>query len=147
LLLEKESNVVTPLNIIKGLTVPKTAKNEINIKEGVVIRDLKYKKGESIFSTGSNIKIEPHNSLLKSLSFRNQLPYTVKRIQVLFILFDKTGTPIDYFEGIYFSDGIKPFLAKTLNFGSDNWLYHKSLVKEPGENLEVRILDFEIVNE
>jgi hypothetical protein len=146
-LLEKQSSSITPLNIPKGTTLPKTTKNEIDIKEGIVIRDWKYETG--IFSSN----VQSHHKLIKSISFRNKLPYTVKNIQVIFILFDKTGIPVDYFEKTYFGGygdegkSIKPFLAKTVTFDILDWDQHRALRKEYGENLEVRILDFKIIDE
>ncbi len=145
-LLIKSNNGITSLNISKGVTAPKTSKNEINIKEGIVIRDWKYKTG---ISGGSNV--ESNQKLIASISFRNKLPYTIRKIQVLYILFDRTGVPVDYFEKTYFNgyrdEGIKAFLAKTITFDIFDWDDHRALRKESGENLEVRILDFEIVEE
>tara|TARA_R110002033_G_scaffold170966_1_gene215033 strand:+ start:1710 stop:2747 length:1038 start_codon:yes stop_codon:yes gene_type:complete len=145
LLLEKQSSSITPLNISKGTTSPKTTKNEIDVKEGIIIRDWKYKTGITSSNTQS------HHKLIASISFRNKLPYTVRKIQVIYILFDKTGIPVDYFEKTYFDgyrdEGIKPFLAKTITFDIFDWEGHRALRKEYGENLEVRILDFEIVDE
>lgn len=144
-LITKESSSITPLNISKGATAPKTAKNEIDVKEGIIIRDWKYKTG----ITSSNV--QSHHKLIASISFRNQTPYTVRKIQVIYILFDKSGVPVDYFEKTYFDgyrdEGIKPFLAKTITFDIFDWEGHRALRKEYGENLEVRILDFEIVDE
>ena len=144
-LITKESSSITPLNISKGATAPKTAKNEIDVKEGIIIRDWKYKTG----ITSSNV--QSHHKLIASISFRNQTLYTVRKIQVIYILFDKSGVPVDYFEKTYFDgyrdEGIKPFLAKTITFDIFDWRDYRALRKEYGENLEVRILDFEIVDE
>ena len=64
-----------------------------------------------------------------------------------FILFDKTGIPVDYFEETYDVE-IRAFLAKTIEFNAyPDWDRHRALRKERGENLEVRILNFEIVEE
>ncbi|MFT7030219.1 MAG: S1-C subfamily serine protease [Marinoscillum sp.] len=144
-LIAKGISSLTPLNISKGATAPKTAKNEIDVKEGLTIRDWKYETGIT------SMNVQPHHKLIKSISIRNQLPYTVKKIHVIFILFDKSGIPVDYFEETYFDgyrdEGIKPFLAKTITFFISEWGDHRALRKEYGENLEVRILDFEIVDE
>lgn len=140
----------TTLNVPKGSAAPKTEAKEIDIKEGIVIRDWKYETDREISSSNSKIEIKPHHKLVKSISFLNMLPHKVESIRVLFILFDKSGIPVDYFSDLYFVErgldgAIEPFLARTLVFGYDDWLKHRSLVKEYGENLEVRILDFNII--
>jgi hypothetical protein len=149
-LILKNQITYTSLNIPKGSTAPKTEAKEIDIKEGIVIRDWKYETGLERYYSGSKIEIKPHQKLIKSISFLNRLPYKVENIRVLFILFDKSGIPIDYFTDLYFTKyggGIEPFLARTLVFGWDDWFKHRSLVKEYGENLEVRILDFSIIED
>ncbi|MGY0408251.1 MAG: S1C family serine protease [Polaribacter sp.] len=142
LLLDKKNNSITKLNISKGTTAPKTSKNEIDVKDGIVVRDWKYDYPNQ-YNDRKTINI-------KSISFRNKLPYAVKKIKVLFVLFDRSGIPVDYFEKTYF-DGygieIKAFLAKTIEFYDFDWRNHRALRKEKGENLEVRILDFEIIEE
>jgi hypothetical protein len=144
-LAENETNSVTPLNISEGETQPKLSIDEKDIKNGILIRDWKYKYGVS------SINVESHHKLIKSISFKNELPYTVANIRTIFILYDKHGVPVDYFEMDFFTgygwDGIKPFLAKTITFDISDWESHRALRKESGENLEVIILDFEIEDE
>jgi hypothetical protein len=156
-LMQKNQVTLATLNVPKGSTAPKTEVNEIDVKEGILIRDWKYETGQEGSRSSSNIEIKPHHKLIKSISFLNRLPYKVENIRVLFILFDKSGIPIDYFSDTFFYNygkgynrpepGIEPFLARTLVFGWDDWYKHRSLVKESGENLEVRILDFNIVED
>ncbi len=145
-LLDKDIGTISPLNILKGATAPKISENEINIRDGVVLRDWKYKTGQTNYD-----EVELYHICVASISFKNQLPHTIKNIRVIFILYDKSGIPVDYFEKSYFNgsgvEGIKPFLAKTVTFDMGDWITHRALRKESGENLKVRILDFEIVEE
>jgi hypothetical protein len=146
LLLKKESKSIVSLNIAKGVTAPKTKKDEVDIKDVIQVRDWKY---DIIQEYGSHQKYQKR---VESISLRNTLPYSVKKIQILFILFDKSGIPVDYFEETYFNSygdyaEIKPFLAKTIEFDVFDWKKHRALRKERGENLEVRILNFEIIEE
>jgi len=140
-LMDKPNNIVTPLNVGKGVTSPKTAKNEIDIKDGIEIRNWKYQKG---------MGCDTRYTCILSISIRNGLPYMVKNLKTIFILFDKNGVPIDYFEKEYFSgfrDGLRPFLAKTIEFDASDWHSIPALRKSYGDNLEIRILDFEIVED
>jgi S1-C subfamily serine protease len=140
-LMSKDNNSISALNISKGTTIPKTDKSEMDIKEGVVVRDFKYTlKDEGGFC-------------LKSLSILNRLPYTIGINNAIFILYDKTGTPVDYneFNNGYLRVGlIKPFMAKSVIFdgysGFDCYR-ERVLGKENGEYLVVRILDFDIIDD
>lgn len=141
-LIAKDSNSITSLNIIKGATEPKTEKTEIDIKEGVVVRDFNYRT-----------KYNKSGYCLESLSILNRLPHTIRINNAIFILYDKSGIPIDYAE---FDDGylrikeIRPFLAKTVNFDGYSGMdcrRMRVLSKGNGEYLDVRILDFEIIEE
>jgi hypothetical protein len=143
ILMEKDDNSIVSLNIAKGVTAPKTKKDEIDIKDVIEVRDWKYQYPNQ-FTKTTNIV---------SISLWNKLPYAVKKIQVLFILFDRSGIPVDYFEDTFFNSysrdnsEIKPFLAKTIEFDAFDWERHRALRKEKGENLQVRILNFEIIEE
>jgi len=141
---KKGTGSITSLNISKGATAPKVSKNEIDVKEGIQIRDWKYDYPDQ-WSGRSTTNI-------KSISLRNRLPHPVKKIKLLFVLFDRSGIPVDYFEKTYFdswgsNSSIKPFLAKTIEFDAIDWHKHRALRKEKGENLEVRVLDFELIKE
>lgn len=145
-LIDKGGNTITPLNISKGTIAPKTEKSEIDIKEGVSIRNIKFKTG-----VWSSTGVESHHKLLQSFSFKNDLPYQVSDISVLFIVFDKYGIPLDYREEVYLksysysssNSSIKPFLAKTINI-DDNTSYRAFRLENNYEKIEVRILDFKI---
>lgn len=57
------------------------------------------------------------------LSIKNNLSYTVSDIKILFLVYDGTGTIVDYIEETYFErssyskeGGIKPLLAKSVDF-------------------------------
>ncbi|WP_418637137.1 S1C family serine protease [Winogradskyella sp.] len=142
-LVDKSSSTITSLNISKGVTAQKTSENEINVKDGIEIRDWNYDRG-----CGFRYK---DKTCIESISVRNKLPYKVKNIKTIFILFDNTGIPIDYFEEELFSsygdEGIRPFLAKTIEFDIFDWKDHPALRKSAGDKLEIRILDFEIVED
>lgn len=140
-LIAKGNNSITALNISKGSIGSKSEKNEIDIKEGVVVRDLKYTNRDD------------SGYCLESLSILNRLSSKIRINNATFILYDKIGIPIDYTE---FDGGelrikeIKPFLAKTVVFDGYSGLdcrRMRVLSKNNGEYLVVRILDFEIVDE
>jgi len=141
LLIARASVSVTNLNIVKGATEPKTDKSEVDIKEGVVIRDMKY-----------TLKDEG-GYCLERLSILNRLPSTIRINSVIFILYDKTGIPVDYSEldnGYLRIDEISPFLAKTVSFDGYSGMDCRGmrvLGKENGEYLVIRVLDFEIIEE
>lgn len=140
-LIAKKNNSITSLNIIKGATESKTEKNEIDIKEGVVVRDFNYR---TKYKGGY---------CLESLSILNRLPHTIRINKAIFILYDKSGIPVDYAEfdaGYLRIKDIRPFLAKTVNFDGYSGMdcnRMRVLSKDNGEYLDVRILDFEIIEE
>lgn len=137
-LLSKDVTSITSLNISKGKISPKVNINEKNIKDGIEIRDWKYDDGYTVGYPGVTV--------VRSVSFKNNLPFEIKNMKLLFILYDKHNIPIDYYETIFFeyefNGGIlKPFLGKTVEFDSSQRVFRK----EHGENLEIRILDFKII--
>lgn len=144
-LIDEKVGSVTTLNIAKGTLAPKTDKSESYIKEGVSIRNVKI---ETTNVVGGNLK--SHHKVLKSFSFKNDLPYYVEDIAVLFILYDKHGVPLDYYESVYldgYKTGIKPFLAKTYQLSS--WMDGRDRrrvfrIENEYEKIEIRILDFKI---
>ena len=146
-LIAKNGNALTPLNIQIGAASPKTEKGEIDIKDGISIRNIKYKSG-----IWSSTGVEEHHKLLQSFSFKNNLPYKVSNILVLIIVYDKYGVPLDYKEETYLrsyrflsSDtGIKPFLAKTISI-RDNTSIRAFRLENNYEKIEIRILDFRIL--
>ena len=154
-LLAKESNSVTSLNIKKDVVEPKTKKTEIDIKEGVIVRNIKYK---TKYDWESGYPVE-NGYCLKSFSILNLIPNTIRISNLIFILYDKAGIPIAYKEylnsDMHFSeifpslDNIKSFLATTVNISEHSaWTDCETnpvLSKNNGEYLEIRILDFEII--
>ena len=139
-LLEKESSSITPLNVGKGTASPKIAKGEIDIKDAIKIRNWKYERGMGCDDS--------YNCIL-SISILNGLPYTIRNLKTIFILYDKTGIPVDYFEKEFFrhDEKLRPFLAKTIDFDVFDWKKYPALRKSPGDNLEIRVLDFEIIED
>ena len=82
-----------------------------------------------------------------SFSIKNNLPYFISEISVLLLVYDKTGTVVDYQEHTYFNNsylgfreeekGIKPYLAHTIE--SENDIYY-----DIGYELKARILNYKI---
>jgi hypothetical protein len=146
LLAEMITNTITSLNIFKALPTKSSNVKDFDIKEGILIRDWKYIIGVSVREFG--MENSPNHKVVKSISFFNMLPHRVKNIKVLFILYDKRGIPIDYFQKIFFYDEvIEPFLGKKIDFSVTDWMRYKTLVLENGENIVARILDFQIIEE
>jgi hypothetical protein len=79
-------------------------------------------------------------------SAKNNLPYTVSHVRILILVYDATGTVVDYNEATYFVDGIKPYLARTINFDSHDDQAPQVAVKT-GYKAKARVLDFEISEE
>jgi hypothetical protein len=121
------------LSSIKPQTKPSTATATVtpNIKDGAVLRSI-------------NTYINPYDKSTAHVTFsiKNNLQYTISDIKVLILVYDNTGTVVDYKEITYFNsyqksnDGIKPFLAKT--YFSDDFLW------QLGNKFKMRILDFKI---
>jgi Trypsin-like peptidase domain len=140
-LMDKPNKILTPLNVGKGAASPKTSTNEIDVKDGIEIRNWKYEKG---------MGCDNGYTCILSISIRNGLPHAIKNLKAIFILYDRNGVPLDYFEKEYFSgyrDEIRPFLAKTIEFDVFDWRDHPALRKSYGDNLEIRILDFKIIED
>jgi len=126
---------ITSLDISKGATTPKINKDEINVKDGVIIR---------------KIQCENFSGTQISFSIKNNLPYAISDIKLFFLLYDDTGTIMDYVEKTYLNswgEFIKPFLAKS--FGYSTKLTGTELDAEfkTGYKIEARLLDFKILEE
>ncbi len=109
-----------------------------NIEDGVIVRN-----------------IEPDENMGRvSFSIKNNLAYTVTDITILILVFDASGTIVDYNESTYFetrysySDnvGIRPFLAKTVDF-FDSEEEAPTVSLGYGYKVKARVLDFKIVEE
>jgi len=142
-LLNNESSNLISLNIPKTTTTKATT-NEKDIREGLLVRNLKYETG-----LWSSSGIRENHKLLQSFSFKNETPYTIWGIKVLYIVYDKSGVPIDYQEEYYCTstwegkpeDGIKPYLAKTIELGWRSESYRALRLENNYEKLEIRILN------
>ena len=134
LALKNNLGVLTPVsNVKKLIKTTKTNAIKPNIKEGVVIRNLTW--GCSFdFSFNFSIK--------------NNLPISVSDVKVLILVYDNTGIIVNYYEETYFGsygrdNGIKPFLAKTIDCADT--VFKDSFKR--GYTLKARILDFTIEDE
>jgi S1-C subfamily serine protease len=128
-LADKGTSSITSLNISKGTTTPKTSKDEIDVKDGVIVRNLSW---GCFLDFGYNFSI------------KNNLPVSISNIKVLILVYDLTGTIVNYSEKTLFKyDGIKPFLAKTI--GCERREFKDSYKK--GYKIKARILDFKILDE
>ena len=126
-------NTQTFVQLLSTLsTITKTTSNSTkgDIKEGVVLRNVDWSPGR-----GKDIYY----------SIKNNLPYSIYNIKMIFIVYDKTGTVVDYDEIDYCGwEPIKPFLAKSFTW-STGWLPEVSLIN--ASKVEARILDYEIVED
>lgn len=135
---------ITKLNISKGATAPKSEESQINIEKGLYIRNIEWEIRTSVLDNEP-----PLVKKLKGFSFKNDLPYRVSQIKVLFIVYDESGVPIDYYQRIYLNckdcndanDGIKPYLAKYIDFFPKARAFR---CENEDERIEIRILDFKI---
>jgi hypothetical protein len=109
-----------------------------NIKEGITIRNI-----VPCFNDCAPKMV--------SFSIKNNLPYSVSNVRLLILVYDKTGTIVDYNENTYINGynndyewpkEIKPFLAKTIGFSNET-----EIEGESGYVVKVRILDFKIIEE
>ena len=105
-----------------------------NINEGVVVRNLSFGEGTV-------------NTYYKEVSFsiKNNLPYMVTDVDVLILVYDNTGTVVDYKQNTYLryyygstDQGIKPYLAHTLNAAFD-------ITYRDGYKLSARVLNYKII--
>lgn len=140
-LLEKQSSTITKLNINKGTTSKKTTNDEVVVKEGVQIINIEWEKLDY-----SIPELYRGNSNLEGFSIKNNLPYTIENIKLLLILKNSRGEPIDYEEREECRyDVIRPFLSKYIQTRSrHSRLYER---KSKYEKIEIRVLDFKIVED
>lgn len=138
--------------VSKLLDLPRTQINQLNvksvaehgtqsnlgkgIKEGLEIRNVEW----------GSTTIRRDYTRLTGFSIKNNLPYLITEVKILFILRDSQGEPIDAYEYSGFiwlsSDHIKPFLAKYIEI--DYTMDERVFKRKVGEELEIRILDFSI---
>ena len=104
-----------------------------NIREGVIVQDIT----SSYQDWGDGL---PKH--LQSFSIRNNLSYPIKKVKLLFIVYNKQGIPTDSHEEIFCRyDPIKPHLAYRKKIRA--WGYVENI--KATENWEIRVLDFEII--
>jgi hypothetical protein len=111
-----------------------------NIKEGVAIRNI-----DPCFDCSPSMVF---------FSVKNNLPYTVSDVRILFLIYDATGTVVDYNEKTYYESrysynkeqGIRPFLARSIDFDSHDERAPQVILKT-GYKVKARVLDFKITEE
>lgn len=136
--LKSKIGTVTSLFTVKAQpkTATATAVNP-NIKEGVSVRNI-----EPCFGCAPTVIF---------FSIKNNLSYTVSDIKILFLVYDGTGTVVDYIEETYFErssyskeGGIKPLLAKSVDFFGGG---APQVTLKTGYKVKARVLDFKIIEE
>lgn len=142
--LKSKISSVTSLSSVKPQPKTNAAIINPNIKEGISIRNIIY----VISGISNDFGVKENHRLLQSFSFKNNLPYTISHIKILFIVYDKLGIPLDYLEETYYDNysqdnGIKPFLAKTVVI-HDRLTQRAFRLENNFEKIELRILDFKI---
>lgn len=130
---------LTPISTIKKpLKSIKTTSINPNIKDGVTIRNI-----VPCFDDCAPQMV--------SFSIKNNLPTSISNVRALILVYDNTGTIVDYNENTYINGygydqdrpkEIKPFLAKTIDFSQDTEIHGRK-----GYVVKIRILDFKINEE
>lgn len=106
-----------------------------DIREGVLVQDITF----NIQDWGDGL---PKH--LQSFSIRNNLSFPVKKVRLLFIVYNIKGIPTDSRERTFcsdFSDAIKPHLAYREKQCSLSYVQDIKAT----ESWEIRVLDFEII--
>jgi hypothetical protein len=136
-LIEQPKTQITKLDI---KSVAKKS-NPSNLGKGI-------KEGLEIINIEWNTLNRLKERKLKGFSIKNNLPYEITKIKLLFILRNAQGQPIDAFEYspyIRYKHYIKPFLAKYIEAGFRSSIGKERVrIQKKGEKLEIRILDFSI---
>lgn len=133
---------LTLISTVKGQPKTSTATSvSPNIKEGVSIRNI-----EPCFGCAPKMVF---------FSIKNNLPYVVSDIRILILVYDATGTVVDYNEDTYYESrysygsdekGIRPFLARSIDFDSRDESAPQVSLKT-GYKVKARVLDFKIIEE
>jgi S1-C subfamily serine protease len=131
--LETKISSTQSLSVIKQKTNAESQSITPNSKESVIVRNLSYWS---------------HNVGVNAVSFsiKNNLQYTISDIDILILIYDNTGTVVDYKLDTYFHNnlleseeqGIKPYLAHLANA--------YSIPYNIGYKLEARILNYKILD-
>ena len=148
--LKKQMGAITSLSTVKAQAKTATSKPvNPNIVEGVIVRNIEMINMGYLTET--------------SFSIKNNLAYTVSDITILFLLYDATGTVIDYVEQTFLKNyespharttgrkpelkGIKPFLAKSFNDHTADSSPTLRVAYNEKYKLKARVLDFKINEE
>lgn len=123
-----------------------TSKNSLqpNIKEGVRIRNIDF-----------NFDFR---EIYVNFSIKNDLPYKISNVRILFLAYDETGTVVDYKEGTYFRcakpndimvscEVIEPYLARPVDSNNLDCGTPPELALKQGYTVKARVLDFSIIEE
>lgn len=135
--LKSKIGTIASLSTVKPQ--PKTNKSiNPNIKEGVIVRNITHVEFGDI-----------------SYSVKNNLPYSVSNVTILFLGYDETGTVVDYRRVCNFNcksnsyllpaEGcqVQPYLAKTVKTKEKKVL--DGFIT--GRKITARVLDFKIIEE
>jgi hypothetical protein len=141
-LIEQPTTQITQLDIKS--VAKKSSQNNLGkgIKEGIEIINIEWEGND-----GGGYYSSPTHWELQGFSIKNNLPYEITDVKMLFILRNAQGQPIDaleYSPYISYSDSIKPFLAKFIEVTPFNIGRKRFANRKKGEKLEMRILDFSI---
>jgi len=122
-------------------SMPTTSNEEIetDLRDFVKIRNIRWSESDPMKRSLGN-----H---LEELSILNKLSYPISNIKIFFIMYDKSGTPVDYNLLTILPSGaeyIMPGLAKTFIGKGDSFIdpLELKLNKKPGFKYEMRLLDF-----
>src|SRR6218665_3680563 len=141
--LKSKIGTVTSLSTVKAQAkTASTTSVSPNVKEGVTVRNIECCI-EGCFP-----------GKILSFSIKNNLPYTVSDVRILILVYDATGTVVDYNEGIYNEDrsygnedrGIRPFLARSVDENNYRSGYDEPphVTLKTGYKVKARVLDFKI---
>lgn len=135
---------ITRLNIKTTITKKNSTKGEKSIKQGIEIINIEWEADD-----GGGYYSKPIGYDLEGFSIKNNLQYEIKKVKLLLILKNSQGVPIDsqeYEPYIGYDEYIKPFLSKYIEVGfSDSRISDRIKKRKPSEKLEIRILDFTII--
>lgn len=144
MLIEQDNTQITKLNIESDSENSPNNNLEDGVQEGVEITNLEWQ----YFSSGGGMNFKDYNYLL-GFSVQNNLEYSISDVQLLIIIYDNNGRPIDYekFEPIdprYEDNRIAPFLSKYIFIKPRLGYEKRFLALKQGETIKIRVLDYKI---
>lgn len=146
-LMSQSQNPINLSNVKGSKTTKKGQKQISQSKDEIVIKNLDWLKDGGYDPYG----LADVNSLI-GFSIYNSLENSISNIKILFILYDRDNTPVDY-SYITVYESIPPKLAKKItNISSTNSVYAENYMnsapikfnKKRGYKCIVRVLDFSI---